>query len=73
MQAGEKKLHDLQTGLSMGMRFSSESQGKCPMGWDSTHSISHGTYRTEVDEQGIENLLNKHSDSEYGSQNDNEL
>ena len=46
---------------------------KCPMGWDSTHCISHRTYETEVDVQEIENLLNKHSDSEYECQNDNEL
>ena len=43
------------------------------MGWASTHCISHGTYGTEIDEQEIENLLNKHSDSEYECQNDNEL
>ena len=39
--------------------------GRCPMGWDSTHCISHGTYGTEIDEQEIKNLLNKHIDSEY--------
>ena len=39
------------------------------MGWDSTHCISHGTYGTENDELEIENLLNKHSDSEYECQN----
>ena len=43
------------------------------IGWDSTHCISHGTFGTEIDEQGIANLLNKHSDSEYEWQNDNEL
>ena len=43
------------------------------MGWYSTHYIFHGTYGTEIDEQGIENLLNKHSYSEYKCQNDNEL
>ena len=46
------------------------SQG---MGWDSMHCISHGTYGTEIDEQEIENLLNKHTDLEYECQNDNEL
>ena len=30
-------------------------------------------YRTEIDEQEIENLLNEHSDSEYECQNDNKL
>ena len=43
---------------------------KCPMGWDSTHCISHGT---EIDEQEIENLLIEHSDAEYECQNDNKL
>ena len=57
----------------MGMGFLWEFHGKCPMGWDSTHCISHRTYETEVDVQEIENLLNKHSDSEYECQNDNEL
>ena len=53
-----------------------ESHGKCPMGWDrwdSRHCISHRTYGTEIDEQEIEILLNKHSDWEYECQNDNEL
>ena len=40
---------------------------------DSTHCISHGTHGTEIEEQEIENLLNKHTDSEYECQNDNEL
>ena len=43
------------------------------MGLGSTHCISHGIYATETDEQEIENLLNKHSDSQYECQNDNEL
>ena len=43
------------------------------IGWVRTHCISHGTYGTEIDEQEIENLLNKRSDSEYENQNDNEL
>ena len=42
-------------------------------GWNGTYGILHGTYGTEIDEQEIENLLNKHSDSEYESQSDNEL
>ena len=46
------------------------SQG---MGWDSTLCISHGTYGTKIVEQEIENFLNKHSDSDYECQNDNEL
>ena len=46
------------------------SQG---MGWDSKPCISHGIYGTEIDEQEFENLLIKHSDSEYECQNDNEL
>ena len=44
--------------------------GKCPVGWDSTHCISHGT---EINEQEIEHLLNEHSDSECECQKDNEL
>ena len=60
-------------GLSMGMGFPWKSHGKYPMGWDSTHCISHGIYGTEIDEQEIENLLNEHRDSEYECQNDNEL
>ena len=43
------------------------------MGWASTCCISHGTHGTEIDEQIIENLLNKHIDLEYGCQNDNKL
>ena len=33
------------------------------MGWNSTHCISYRTYETEIDEQEIENLLNKHTES----------
>ena len=54
----------------MGMGLTWEPDG---MGLDSTHCISHGIYATETDEQEIENLLNKHSDSQYECQNDNEL
>ena len=43
------------------------------MRWDSTHRISHETDGTEIDEQEIENLLSKHSDSKYVYQNENEL
>ena len=43
------------------------------MEWDNTHCISHGTYGTEIDEQEIENLLNKHIDSKYECLSDNEL
>ena len=72
----------------MEMGFLLEFHGKCLMGWDSTHCISHATRGTvveklpeltelslseTVDEQKIENLLNEHSDSECECQNDNEL
>ena len=39
------------------------------MPWD----ISHETDGTEIDEQDIENLLSKNSDSKYVCQNENEL
>ena len=52
----------------MGMGFPWEmSHG---MGWDSMHCISHGTYGTEIDEQEVENLLNKLTDSKCECQND---
>ena len=60
----------------MEMRFPWESHRKCSMGWDgwdSRHCISYRTYGTEIDEQEIEVLLNKHSGWEYECQNDNEL
>ena len=43
------------------------------MGWDITSSNSYGTYETEIDEQEIESFVNKHTDSEYECQNDNEM
>ena len=68
LQAGICRLV-LENGIPMGIPREM-SRG---MEWDSTHCISHGPYGTDFDEQEIENLLNKHPDSEYECENDNEL
>ena len=53
---GQLLTNERYAGLSMEIGFPWESQGKCPMGWDSTHCMSQAIHGIVVEKLMVEKL-----------------